>query len=150
MVLQPFSIPEHIEKIKNGSKTQTTRKGIRDLRIGTKLQQYYRPRMKKGTCVNCIHDCDYRGRKDYHYIGDTCPDWNNYFGEVQVTGIRAYPRGLQELTPVAFEGWALCDGFESVEQAEEWFESQYGIDWWKQMPVTVIKWDNNTRARGVK
>jgi len=141
MVLQPFSIPDHIDKIKNGEKTQTTRKGIRDLKPGTKLQQYYRPRMKKGTCVNCIQDC----RLGYA----NCPKWTNYFGEVPVTEIRSYPTGLQELTPIAFGGWALCDGFESVEQAEEWFENQYGIGW-KQIPVTVIRWDNSKRLHGVK
>ncbi len=141
MVLQPYSIPDHIQKIKAGTKTQTTRMGIRGLTHGTKLQQYYRPRMKKGTCVNCIHDCYWRGRKD-----GKCHDWTNYFGEVPVTSVRAYPFGLQELKTIEFEGWALCDGFESTEQAEEWFENQYGIGW-KQMPVTVIKWDHSKRVR---
>lgn len=144
MVLQPFSIPEHIEKIKNGVKTQTTRKGIRDLRPGTKLQQYYRPRMKKGTCQNCINtSCS--GSQMMYYSGIKCPDWNNYLGEVRVTEIRSYPAGLQELTPVAFDGWALCDGFDSADQASEWFENQYG-DGWEQMPVTVIRWDNSERV----
>jgi hypothetical protein len=137
MVLQPFSIPEHIPKIKSGEKTQTTRKGIRDLKVGTWLQQYYRPRMKRGTCANCIQDCELGSAE--------CTKWTNYFGEVQVTSIKHYPYGLQELNKIEFDGWALCDGFESSEQAEEWFENQYGIGW-RQIPMTVIRWDNSLRV----
>lgn len=137
MVLQPFSIPEHIPKIKSGEKTQTTRKGIRDLKVGTKLQQYYRPRMKRGTCANCIQDCKLGSAE--------CTKWTNFFGVVPVTSVRAYPYGLQELNKIEFEGWALSDGFDSAEQAKEWFENQYGVGW-EQMPVTVIRWDNNKRV----
>jgi hypothetical protein len=145
MVLQPFSIPEHIGKIKSGEKTQTTRKGLRDLQVGTKLQQYYRPRMKKGTCVNCIHNCYWRGRADYHYIDDKCPEWTNFFGEVPVEHIRQYPFGLQELHEIEFEGWAISDGFTDGKEADEWFTEQYGIGW-KSIPMTVIKWDNSLRV----
>lgn len=142
MVLQPFSIPEHIEKIKSGEKTQTTRKGIRDIKIGTKLQQYYRPRIKRGTCDNCISDC---GDKKL-YVGFTgCSFWDNYFGEVPVSAVKIYPFGLQELKEVEFEGWAICDGFADGNEADEWFTNQYGIGW-KQMPMTVIKWDNSLRV----
>lgn len=137
MVLQPFSIPEHIEKIKRGAKTQTTRKGIRDLQVGTKLQQYYRPRMKKGTCVNCIQDCKLGSAE--------CTKWTNFFGEVPVEHIRQYPFGLQELHEIEFEGWAICDGFADGNEADEWFTEQYGIGW-KSIPMTVIKWDNSKRV----
>lgn len=142
MVLQPFSIPEQIPKIKSGSKTQTTRSGIRNIPLGTKLQQYYRPRMKRGTCTNCIVDC---GNK-IHYVGYAgCPEWNNFFGEVPVTEINILESGLQGLNKLEFEGWAVCDGFLNGEYAEEWFINQYGIGW-RQMPVTVIKWDNSKRV----
>ena len=148
MVLQPFSIPEHIDKIKNGVKTQTTRRGIRDLSPGTKLQQYYRPRMKKGTCANCINtSCS--GSKMMYYSGTKCPDWNNFFGEVPVSCVITFPFGIQSLNKSNFEEWARNDGFDSTEQADEWFENQYGIGW-KQMPVTVIQWDNGKRVYGVK
>lgn len=137
MVLQSFSIPNHIEKIKSGEKTQTTWKGVRDLKIGTKLQQYYRPRMKRGTCENCIQNCKLGYAE--------CSKWTNFFGEVPVTAVKIYPFGLQELKEVEFEGWAICDGFTDGNEADEWFTNQYGIGW-KQIPMTVIKWDNRLRV----
>lgn len=142
MVRQSFSIPEHIPKIKSGEKSQATIKGIREIPMGTKLQQYYRPRMKKGTCENCICDC---GNK-IHYEGFAgCSEWDNYFGEVLVTSVRSYPLGMQELREIEFDGWAICDGFSDGNEAEEWFTGQYGIGW-KQIPMTVIKWDNSKRV----
>lgn len=142
MVLQPFSIPDHIQKIKSGEKSQTTRQGLRDIKVGTKLHQYFRPRMKRGTCDNCIQDCTQMKKLSVGFAG--CSEWDNFFGVVPCTSVHQYPFGLQELHKLEFEGWAYADGFNSIEEAEQFFIKNYGIGW-RAFPMTIIKWDNSLR-----
>jgi hypothetical protein len=144
MTIQIISIYSHIQKIKNGTKCQTTRRGSKELK-SKKLQQYFKPRMKKGHCVNCIHDlsiCPIERRNKLVKTG--CYMWTNYFGEVPITEVVYYPAGLVSMSKDDFDAWAVADGFESPAEAIAWFENQYGNEW-DTMPVSVIKWDNNKR-----
>jgi len=152
MVLQPFSIPDHIPKIKDGTKSQTTRRGLRDLKLGTRLQQYYKPRMKK-SCVNCISVTCKNSVLNSHLEWPVidCMGHENYLGEVPVTECIQYPFGLQEMNKTEFEEWAKADGFNCVGEAVEFFESHYGVEShygaeWREIPMTVIKWDNSDRV----
>lgn len=145
MTIQMFTIRDHVFKIKNGTKCQTTRKGFKKIKDGQKIQQYYKPRMKKGMCINCIQDfsvCHPEHREEIGYIG--CYIWTNYFGEVPVTDVVYYPSGLVSMSPDDFNKWAVDEGFNSPSEAISWFEMQYG-DGWDTMPVSVIKWDHNKR-----
>ena len=143
MPLLTFSVRDHVELIKTGQKKQSTRSPRKlPLKLGAKLFCYYKSRMKKGTCVNCI--CfDYEDQDCV--AGKACPCWTNFFGVYQIVGIlhcnsavsdtvyqdyttaitldfstaifgKGFERNIASLgyqSQQFMEEWAIADGFKS-------------------------------------
>ncbi|MDM7919441.1 MAG: hypothetical protein QUS12_09780, partial [Methanosarcina sp.] len=126
-----YSIPEHIPLIKDGTKRQTTRRPRADRMIqeGDRLYNYFIPRLKSGTCKNCLNqlNCTTKG-----YKVSNCPSWSNYFGAADVVHVERL-REPDDNTFVHWslnklEAWAIADGFRDVNQADGFFTGQYGTE----------------------
>jgi len=139
-----FSEQSHVAEILNGEKEQTTRlNGRRKIKTGDILYPYFKSRMKKGTCFNCIN----RGCKDSNYFKQPfkndlaiCPDWINKFGTASVTKVEDFDPLL--LSQTALETWAQADGFPNFEKANEWFTKVHGPDWiYKPWVIIYFKGD---------
>jgi hypothetical protein len=133
MVLVSFSEPAHVPMLLNGRKQQTTRLPRKNpIKIGDTLHCYFKSRLGKGTCKNCIEqECVY-------YEGDEttpCPEWNNFFGTAKVTEIIPLHEALKDK-----EEWAKLDGFDSFEDANMWFTATAGANW-TALPYKVIWFD---------
>ena len=118
MPLISFSIPEQIPKLLDGSKRQTTRLERKTpIEVGDILYCYYKPRMKKLSCNNCI-GYDYEDQDCTKGVG--CPYWHNYFGEAEVVHVRPFSiyQGL-------LDKWAIADGFESIDEAMMWLDKTH-------------------------
>lgn len=129
MVLMQFSEPSHVAKLLEGRKRQTTRKARkRNLKVGDVLQCYYKPRMQRGTCKNCISqrtaECTYH---EMNETVDCCLKWNNYFGEATVAKIENVV--FAEQSAQCRIAWARADGFLHFVEADHWFAAHYGNDW---------------------
>jgi hypothetical protein len=127
-----YSIPEHIPLIMDGTKRQTTRRPREryPFKEGDRLYNYFIPRIKSGTCKNCLNqlDCTKKGRKV-----NNCLSWSNYFGAADTAHIERL-REVDDNTFVHWslnklEGWAIADGFRDVSQADGFFTKQYGTEW---------------------
>lgn len=149
MPLLSFSEPSHIPRLLSGEKKQTTRQPRkRALKVGDVLRCYYKPRIKT-SCRNCITSLD-KCRKNFDYerrahFGysclpssmNPCNIWANFFGEAVVSVIK--PLDIMSMTDEEVYDWAIADGFESFQKADEWFSQKYsrhgidGSDWvnWK-------------------
>lgn len=133
MPLMGFSDKKHVPMILNGTKRQTTRKPRKNsITVKDTLYCYFKPRMKKGTCDNCIrfNECN----NGYHVTGFSgCSYWNNKFGDAKIIGIRHV--GSDNTPPFAewmddsLNRWATNDGFENFKEADEWFTRVHGPDW---------------------
>lgn len=135
MVMMSFSEPNHVPLILDGRKAQTTRKPRKNpIKVGDTLQLYYKSRMVKGTCDNCIEigDCS----NGYHVTGfEGCNKWNNFFGTAKVTKIESF----HELTnfdsndlskyALVLHDWAVKDGFKDFQEADEWFTYVHNPNW---------------------
>lgn len=143
MPLLTFSIREQVPLILSGQKTQTTRLiGERKLRVGDPLYLYFKPRMKRGTCLNCV--VMGINQKCRTLVPGPCEQWNNYFGEAKITKIDHLSNefsdlGMAILNPARMQAWAIADGFKNFEEANKWFASRYGSNW-ARLPFQVISW----------
>ncbi len=147
MVLISFSEPDHIPKIFDGRKRQTTRQPRKNpIKVGDTVQLYYRSRMSKD-CKNCINqNCQFGDRKALRdtkgLIGQRCGAHTNFFGTAKITSVGDLDFDL--LSPGALDVWAVADGFESWEQANKWFSTHHGAGPnWTRFPWVVIKWEPN-------
>ncbi len=160
MVLFSFSIASMIDKIKEGSKRQTTRiprkarsNGKLAYAVGDKAQLYYRSRMAR-TCDNCIVTPQPNPCNHFHSEMIDCPYHNNFFGESEIIEIRHYNGNhnyaengdeiwvdiyLADEPMSDKDSWAKADGFESWKDALQWFGQTNPI--WAIMPLDVITWD---------
>ena len=138
MVLISFSEPKHIKKILNGEKRQTTRPPRKyPIEICSMAQLYYKPRMKK-SCKNCIADCGYSICGMTEYIpAMLCSNHINFFGTAKIIKVEELDFNL--LSPGELEAWAIADGFESWDQANDWFVKHNGPDWTSSI-WNVITW----------
>lgn len=165
MSLMPFTEPEHVLMLLEGTKQQTTRlPRKRPIKIGETLYCYYKPRRPK-SCENCTnYNHEDRGCVE----GVLCSYWNKYFGEATVTRIwHHYDRqswkeeGLFEHYGVRFcelftdeegksilERWAERDGFISFKHANMWFIEHHGTDWMHK-DLDVITFEPKWLARKV-
>lgn len=165
MVLLSFSTLYHIEKIKNGSKHQTTRvprkphkNGSPAYKVGDKVQLYYHSRQIK-SCSNCIQDKDtYNLVFSERYGRLPCKIWSNFFGESMIVRILHYQYGpyfengteiwkgynLSEADMMEKEKWAVADGFTSWAAANQWFKKSTQSEWWAHKPLDVIIWDSTS------
>ncbi len=142
MVLISFSEPDHVKKILDGSKKQTTRQPRKSpIKVGDEAQLYYRSRMQKN-CKNCIYGkCMYavQGNSDFVYE-IKCDQYTNFFGTGKIIKVEELDFTL--LSPAALEAWAVANGFDSWKQANQWFSEKY--DWkWAFTRWTVITWEPN-------
>lgn len=146
MPLLTFSIREHVPLILSGEKAQTTRLiGKRKLAVGDTLYLYFKPRMKKGTCLNCIRpDCpdfsidtpDDKDCRFTNYLGGH--NWKNYFGEAIIESLLSI-KEILDWDWNARDEWAKLDGFKDFREANKWFTKKYGKDW-MNLPFQVISW----------
>lgn len=140
MVLMSFSEPAHIQLLKNGKKKRTTRPARKiPVKVGDTLHCYFKSRMKKGTCKNCI-DLECKRSEKYTYRHDcygsraSCHDWTNFFGTAKSVHVRRTK--IINLTSVQREGWAITDGFANFKEADEWFTRVHGDEWmWKDFDI---------------
>lgn len=134
MPLMSFSEPDHIAKLLDGRKQQTTRLPRKNpIKEGNTLLCYYKPRMKKGTCDNCISECGPATKARRNYEG--CGRWNNFFGKATVTKV---DRLLGEIIMEGWDSWAVADGFKDFKDAHEWFMSKTGESNWYEKEYEVI------------
>jgi len=136
MPIMGFSEQKHIPLILNGAKRQTTRKPRKkQVNVGDILYCYFKPRMKSGSCDNCIliDKCS----NGYHVTGFSgCRRWDNKFGEAKVIGIRRVGSEntacFSEWMGDSLNRWAINDGFENFHEADEWFRRVHGDNWQNQ------------------
>lgn len=134
MPLLTFSIREQVPLILSGKKAQTTRLvGKRKLKVGDTLYLYFKPRMKQYTCKNCLTSCEYQFSN--FDDGSKCGMWTNYFGEAIVTEIMPF----RSIPFEEIDVWAIEDGFKTFQEAEKWFISKYGPEWY-ELSFQVITW----------
>jgi len=155
-----FSEPSHVSLIRAGEKQQSTRLPRKiPFKPYDKLFCYYKSRMKKGTCLNCIN----YSAEDQDCVKQVgCSYWGNFFGEAQVTGVihcnstlskttykdyreaiigkgfERYIASLGDQPELFMEGWAQADGFAGLNAAHEWFTKSTGTDQWMMRPWTII------------
>ena len=142
MVLMNFSEPDHVKKLLDGDKQQTTRPQRKNpLGIGDTLHCWYMSRVRKG-CINCIQTeptvCKYGVMGDSDYIpGIKCNQHTNFFGTATVTTIEEFcpfdiiadmSKNISERYTILDE-WAVKDGFEDWISATTWFTKKYGTEW---------------------
>lgn len=137
MPLLSLSDQKHVSMILDGRKHQTTRKPRKNpVKVGDTLHVYFKSRMKKGTCLNCISKMCVKSNansnpdnklEDWEKENNGCQLWYNYFGTAKVTKIEDFDPLL--LSPAAIDAWAIADGFESFSEADEWFTRVHGKDW---------------------
>lgn len=142
MTLLSFSDPKHVSRILSGEKAQTTRKPRKyPIKAGGTLQVYFRSGMKKD-CVNCIFgQCPASVQTHTHaFRGQVCAQHQNFFGTAKVIKVEDFDPHL--LSQFALEAWAKADGFESFEEADEWFTKVYGQDWTSQ-PWDIIHFEGD-------
>jgi len=162
MVLLSFSIPSHIDLIKSAEKHQTTRiprkprkNGTPALKVGEKVQLYYRSRMKS-SCHNCIDTgCFfYKDIHDPYYNSKPCKNWINFFGESEIVEILHYHDGdyreneneiwmgytLTHADDEDAESWAVADGFKDYGSAYDYFSKSTGNPHWADQNLDVIVW----------
>jgi hypothetical protein len=138
--LLSFSEPKHVPLILDGRKAQTTRKPRKTpIKVNDTLYVYFRARMKKGTCLNCISKMCTKSNanSDPKSLEDCngCEFWCNFFGEAKVTAVARV--GKTTLTIDKWydrekESWAIADGFTNFNEADEWFKRIHGPDWQAQ------------------
>lgn len=181
MPLMSFTRPEAISLLLDGRKKQTTRlrrierlvssnvpdehflqvkKVGRELKVGDTLYCYYRSRMKKGYCGNCLKqyypnpvcESDTISRDRKHSVD--CDAWTNYFGGATITKIENlnivfYQDLILNVYNVEIndallnqnkELWAKLDGFKDFVEANEWFSKEYGRNW-QDLPFVVITFE---------
>jgi hypothetical protein len=139
MVLLSFSDKKHVPLILNGQKAQTTRKPRKNpVKVGDTLQVYFKSRVGKGHCKNCLRDHTCPLLMQLSRIGNViypnCPDWINFFGTAKVIDVKQF-RGSYNFThwiKAELEYWAKNDGFPSFKEANEWFTKVHGPDWMSQ------------------
>lgn len=147
MVLLSFSDPKHVPMILDGRKKQTTRKPrTSPIRAGDILHVYYKSRMRK-TCNNCLKYHSITGHvcpviiSDSHY----CPRHTNFFGTAKVVNVCNFDPNL--LSRSALESWAKADGFESFEEANQWFSNVHGPDW-ASTPWVLVFFEGDWISKG--
>lgn len=143
MPLLSFSEPDHVAKLLDGRKQQTTRlQRKKPIEVGDTLYCYYKAQAKN-TCWNCIHNitglCN-------PVLEESCVEWkcnkhSNHFGKA----FAAVVTPIQELIggdadQETRESWAIADGFESWQAADEWFTKKYGTHW-RNLPFVTIFFD---------
>jgi len=154
MVLLSFSITDHIQKIKAGLKFQTSRiprkprsNGKPAYSVGEKAQLYYRSRMRKASCDNCILNCGKVPNINW------CEQHTNFFGESEIIDIIHYHSGdykeryhevwtgytLSYASKEDKESWAIADGFIDFKEASEYFKTSHGGNW-ADLNWDVIVW----------
>lgn len=147
MVLMSFSEPAHIPMLLDGRKQQTTRlPRKRPIKEGDVLHCYYKPRMKKGMCENCINQhCPHPIVNGHRLAPDIpCPDWNNFFGTATVTNVIPLKQALKNK-----ETFAQKDGFVSWAAANSWFRYTSGVDKnWTSLPYVVIQFEPHWLKEG--
>jgi hypothetical protein len=62
----------------------------------------------------------------------------HFLGKVLITDV--YDVQFCEMTGEELEAWAWLDGFKDTDQAEAWFQNQYGDGWWFKREWTGIGW----------
>lgn len=167
MSLMPFTEPEHVELLLEGTKKQTTRLPRKHpVKIGETLYCYYKPRMK-ASCNNCIA---YNNEDTDCVHGNKCHYWHNYFGEAKAILTEHYwnPLSFPEVIndgsdhrfaqfaelvkepegKAMLEEWATKDGFLSFKQADKWFIEHHGMGWMNK-DLDVITFEPKWLARRV-
>jgi len=126
-----FSEPKHVSLLCNGLKQQTTRKlWVRPIKVNNKILAYFKLRMRKGNCSNCIKKgCDwsnFTGFKELSKDRVGCCDWINFFGETIVTSVHI--TDFEYMSSADREGWAVKDGFTCFNDADVWFSRVHGSE----------------------
>jgi len=138
-----FLEPKHVSLLCNGLKQQTTRKlWVHPITVNNKIRAYFRPRMGKGSCINCIKkDCDNSNFTGFKSVRDRvgCCDWINFFGETAVTSV--YITDFEYMSSADRENWAVRDGFTCFSEADEWFNKVHGSEW-KSRKWAVISFNS--------
>ena len=163
MVLISFSILDHINKIKTGLKSQTTRiprkmrsNGKPAYSVGEKVQLYYKPRMKD-SCDNCIVTPQPDPCNFWHAEMIDCPWHKNFFGESEIVDIIHYHSGdyqerhhevwtgytLAHADDEDKESWAIADGFINFDAASDYFYKSTSNPNWADQNLDVIVWSKN-------
>lgn len=135
MPLISFSEPDHIAKLLDGRKQQTTRLPRKNrIKVGDTLYCYYKSRAKK-SCNNCIvQKCAGRSQ----VVGNICSHHTNFFGKSKVLAVVQIQNIVNKYTDeMALTEWAQNDGFVNWQAADKWFTEKYGEDW-KEMPFESI------------
>jgi len=140
-----FSDSKHVPLILDGSKAQTTRRPRKNrITVNDTLRVYFRVRMKKGTCLNCISKTCTKSNansdpknsllEDWGKDND-CEFWYNFFGTAKVTTVVRVGRttlNIDKWYDHEKESWAVADGFKNFAEADKWFKRIHGPDWQAQ------------------
>lgn len=165
MPLMPFTEPEHVLMLLDGTKQQTTRLPRKHpIKTGETLYCYFKPRKKAG-CNNCIA---YSNEDKDCVRGAKCSYWHNYFGEATVTriwhhwdrplwkgeglfehfGVRFCDLATDEEGRSILERWSQRDGFLDFAHADKWFRDHHGAEWMKK-DFDIITFEPKWLARTV-
>jgi hypothetical protein len=142
MPLLSFSDSNHVPLILDGRKAQTTRKPRKNpITVNDTLYVYFRSRMKKGTCLNCISKtCTKSNANTKNSLEDwgkdnDCEFWYNFIGTAKVTAVVRVGRttlNIDKWDDREKESWAIADGFTNFDEADKWFKRIHGPDWQAQ------------------
>ena len=144
MPLLSFSDSKHVPLILDGRKAQTTRRPRKSpIKVKDTLRVYFRSRMKKGTCLNCISktctksnaNSDPKNSLEDWGKDNGCELWYNFFGTAKVTAVTRVGRTtltIDKWDDREKESWAIADGFTNFDEADKWFKRIHGPDWQAQ------------------
>lgn len=148
MVLMSFSVEEHVPKLRDGRKTQTTRFQRKNpVKVEDVLHCYYKSRQAK-QCPTCITPgCEYSATGNSLQIPALkCNKYSNFFGTADVTAVIPIK---QALATMGKEEFARKDGFDSWEQADWWFTRNSGAGRnWTTLPYVVIQFEPHWLKEG--
>jgi hypothetical protein len=161
MSLLSFSDTKHVPLIIDGRKAQTTRTPRKTpIKAGDNLYVYFRSRMKKGTCQNCICKMCKKSNansnprdnlEEWELENNACKFWYNFFGSA--IAIKVEDFDPHALSHNALEAWAKADGFKSFAEAAQWFEKVHGKNW-VNLPWDIIyfkgDWLKDSEVKGRK
>ena len=146
MPLMSFSEKKHIELILSGEKAQTTRKPRKNpIKDGGILYCYFKPRMKK-SCKNCISGTCKNSILNNHMEWPVidCMGHINKFGTAKVTCLKHVTGNarFKYWNIEDLDEWAKLDGFEDIQEADEWFTRVHGPDW-REQDWTIIYFEGD-------
>jgi hypothetical protein len=148
-----FDSPSAAALIRKGTLKSVTRvTSKREPVIGDCVQLYYRNNhqniieVKNKTrvvCTACLNSQAVTGRKCPYYDPDTysydvrCPQFQNFIGYGKVTNVINY-ENFEDIRDKS--GWAICNGFSSVDEARDYCQKLIGVSW-ESYSLTIISWD---------